>query len=135
MKLFIPRIPNDSVRSQLRHFIESGVNTKSWNPFFTKQKYKVISYEIVTMTEPNGTKENHAFIEIVPNKVAQEVIRRLYRKIFNGKRVIVRQYIERKSHKDLDPQDDRRRPNLKVEKERYVEIEGLEHFSRTSSNN
>ena len=74
-------------------------------------------------------------IEIVPNKVAQEVIRRLYGKTFNGKRVIVRQYIERKSHKDLDPQDDRRRPNLKVEKERYVEIEGLEHFSRTSSNN
>lgn len=135
MKLFIPRIPADSTRTQLRHFIESSFNTKSWNPFIKEEKHKLVSYEIICIAEQNGIKETHGLIEIVPDKGAQEVIRRLHGKTFNGKRVIVRQYLERAANKDVDPQDNRRRPNLRVGKEEHPEIEGLEQFARSLSKN
>ena len=69
--------------------------------------------------------------ELPDDNAAESVARRLHGKSFKGKRVAVRLYIDRKEKKDMAPQDERRRPDLKVAKRRDVEIEGLDQYSRS----
>ena len=133
MKLFIPRVPDDSSRKQLRNFIESGFKTKWWDLF--AKKPKIISCELICITQNNGIKEHHGLVEVVPDQAAREVIRRLHGKMFNNKRIIVRQYSERAKNKISSPEDDQRRPNIEVENKRNLDVQGLEQFSRTYSNN
>jgi len=129
MKIFIPRIPDHSTRIGLWQFIESGCNSRIRNPF-TKRPV-VVSCEIIVIEEQCGVKERHGLVEIKPDSAAESVARRLHGKSFKGKRVAVRLYIDRKAKKDMAPQDERRRPDLKVAKRRDVEIEGLDRYSRS----
>ena len=102
-----------------------------WNPF--NKKPLIVSCEIVVIADQSGVKNRHGFVEIVPDMAARRVVSRLHGKSFNSKRVIVRQYLGRKIKSDVAPEDDLRRPNLKVTKHRNVEIEGMDAYTRIST--
>ena len=129
MKLFIPRIPAQTTRSDLYRFVESAGKGRIPNLF--SKKPEILSCEVVVIIEKNGLKERHGVVEIMPDKAAKAVVRRLHGKALNGKRVIVREYFERQKEKNIEMQDEKRRPELKIRKQKTVQIEGLQYFSRS----
>ena len=129
MKLFIPRIPVQTTRSDLYRFVETAGKGRIPNLF--SKKPEILSCEVVVIIEKNGLKERHGVVEMMPDKAAKAVVRRLHGKALNGKRVIVREYFERQMDKNTEIQDERRRSELKIGKQKTVQIEGLAYFSRS----
>ncbi|WP_221895307.1 RNA-binding protein [Bathymodiolus japonicus methanotrophic gill symbiont] len=114
----------------------------SW--FWFSKKAAILDVKVVHLQEVGlEHSEFHGLVSIEPDAAAEKVIKRLNKKTFMGRPVVVREYHRRDWHNDLrveyHPQTgdtpcqrktDRRRKNLEVVKEIRQEFSGDKSFHR-----
>ncbi len=96
MIVFLQRIPVKTVRQDIIDFIEPVVIGKVF------QKSGVIQdIEFLTLKDAQTKEvEVHVLVMISPDSAAERVIKKLNRKVFNGKHIAVREYHYRSWHND-----------------------------------
>lgn len=114
--------------------MEIGAGNRFRLPFLGKQP-QIHSCEIIEIKALRGVADRHGLVSITPEKEALKVIRRLNGKQINGKPIIVRQYFERRQKTSSAILDERRRPNLEINKVRKstIKISGYDTFARKYS--
>jgi hypothetical protein len=90
MFVIIPRITNDTKRSDLRDFVETVL--ESWFRLPFSAHPRIVSHRILTVNNRDGTTQRHGLVNLTPDDAALMVIRRLNSKNLNGKRVGVKHY-------------------------------------------
>ena len=129
MKIIIPRIPNSASKSDLQRFVMSGLKRRFRLMFLTKPQ--ITELDIMRIRDEKGVAERHGIITVVPDKAGDSLARSLHGTRLNGKRLAARPFVQRRQRPmRLDPAYNRRRPNLKFEKEMALEIQGYDQFAR-----
>ena len=124
MRIFLPRLAASVTKNQLRDFAAEVLDGKFNLPFTTKPSLD--SWKILTTTDPYGSVERHGLISITPESVAHWFIRRARGKMLGNKRVLLREYFDRKNNSSSFPQEDcRRNPHASTEWDYEVQVEKL----------
>lgn len=133
MRILLPRIPTTVTKNQLRHFANSVLDSKFSLPFTAKPSLD--NCEILRVTDHNGSVEHHGLISITPETAALWFIKNARGKMLGNKRILAREYLDRKGDKgSFETENDRRNhlANVETIEEYRVEVEGLEQFRRTN---
>ena len=139
MIIFFRKVPEQTANHDLVRFIEPALKS-SW----LRKKGVIVDIKVVHMQEHGfNHSEFHGLVTIEPNAIAEKVIKRLNRKMFLGRHIIVREYHRRVWHndprinhhaQDLDMscrrKTDRRRKNLEVIKDVAHKFSGDKSFHR-----
>ena len=139
MHVFFRKIPAHTKQNDLIGFIEPALK-RMW----FRNKGVIENIRIVHQKDHgSNVSEYHAVVTIEPDVVAEKVIKRLNRKMFLGRHVIVREYHRRVWHNDLRIKHnsrnlkiscrritDRRRKNLEMVKEVAHKFSGDKSFHR-----
>jgi len=133
VRVLLPRIPATVTKNQLRQFAARVLDSKFSLPFTAKPSLG--DCEILQITDQHAIAEHHGLISISPESAAHWFIKNVRGKMLANKRILAREYLDRKGNKDdFSAENDRRNPLASVEKidEQRVEVEGLEQFRRTN---
>ncbi len=137
MIIILERIPEKTRESEVEDFFSTVVKGKIYQ--------KSGKIEQIKISILNDNKKHllvfYALVIIDSDEAAARVIKRLNRKVFNGKRISVREYYLRSWRNDRRTQKqdgqlvskrkgDRRLLNLKVRKSSIVSYSSLESFHR-----
>ncbi len=132
MKLIILRVPKKTTPTDVKRFVREGIRTRIPIPFTNQPR--VVSAEVVVIRDDRGRADYHGMVTVLPDSSARRLIRKLNGMDLNGKKVMVREFRKRSRNGYVfDPLEDRRRPNLTVEKSWAPSVEGLEQFARDYS--
>jgi len=97
MVVFFRNIPDHTTHNHLIEFIEPVIKV----PWF-RAKGTIGRIKLIELQDANAkTSEFHGLVTIEPDKVARKVIKKLNRKRFLGKHILVREYQSRCWHNDL----------------------------------
>ena len=129
MQVFVGKLPRSVTRKNLRAFVESALEWRFPLPFRTRGEVRD-GRIIVIHDHSTGEVERHGIVSIHPEKAAEQVIKRLNRTRFHGRRVRLHQYFSRKHGSPRDT-GERRRQNLDVKEELIPQVQGLDEFRRT----
>ena len=132
MKIFIPRIPKATTKNELRKLVAGQLAKKIRLPF--TEKPVINSCEILCIEDAQGVVEHHGLVSISPENAGSWLLKNFKNQYLNNKQLFIREYIERSSStSNFSKLDDRRRPNLKIEKlERpTVNLQAMADFART----
>ena len=91
MVLIIPRISKSTTRKDLRGFANRVL--ESWFRLPFSAQPRIVSCQILSLTDSVGVSERHGLINVTPDDAALKVIRRLNGEHLKGKRVGVKQYV------------------------------------------
>ncbi len=129
MKIIIPRIPNSATKSDLQRFVMAGLKRRFRLAFLTKPQ--IVDCDVVRVKDERGSAERHGIVTVVPDRAGDTLAKSLHGMRLNGKRLAARPFVNRK-HKPIrfDPERNRRRPNLSIERELLAETEGYDQFAR-----
>lgn len=152
MLVFLRQIPAHTRIHDITDFIEPALKKGVFN-LFGKQGY-VEDIKIVTLKDSDlKTTEHHALVTILPDSAAELAIKRLNRKPFKGKRIAVREYVNRSWQNDKRAENrglpadasnsrekdrrvgarremDRRRRNLEVVEDITDKFKGFKNITR-----
>ncbi len=130
MRIFLPRIPISVSQGQLRQFCSEVLDKKFKLPFTAGASLD--SCEILSIADEHGTEEHHGLIAITPESAAHWFITNVRGKMLGKKRMLGREYVDRKHSPNYPQEDDRRNPDVTVEKviEKKIEVEALEQFRK-----
>jgi len=131
VRIFLPRIPASVTKNHLRYFAAEVLDGKFSLPFTTKPSLD--NCEILRITDEHGTVEHHGLISITPESAAHWFIQHVRGKMLDSKRVLAREYFDRKSDDShFLQEDDRRNPRASTEKvqEQRIQVEALEQFRK-----
>ena len=134
MKLFIPRVPKGTTKNELKTLIQTAMDKKFHIPF--TKRASIISCDVLHIKDNNGVEDYHGLVEISCDLTCKWMIKLFRRKklLLHNKQVFARQYVERVNNDDesFSSEDDRRRPNLSIEKDEKVKlsVEASEKFRR-----
>ena len=116
MKIFIRKIPKETKPDDLVRFFAPFIKKSLLHPF--RSKGEIIKYQVVAqIDQENNTVGYHGLVTIEPDEVAKSILKRMHRIPFKGKKVIIREFIDRswqndrRSHKpqNIAPINQRRR--------------------------
>lgn len=131
MRIFIPRVPKPTTKSELRSLVAEVLSKKLQLPF--TQEPCVTACEIISIKDSLGIIEYYGFLTIEPEKAAKWLLTHFKGQRIHNKLILVREYKSRKGNKTaFAPEDERRRSNLEIEKQGLpdVEIHALDQYSR-----
>lgn len=130
MRIFLPRIPIGVTQGQLRQFCFEVLDKKFKLPFTAGASLD--SCEILGIADEYGTVEHHGLIAITPEPAAHWFIKNVRGKMLGKKRMLGREYVDRKHNSSFPAEDERRNPDVTVEKvmENKIEVEALEQFRK-----
>ena len=132
MKLFIPRIPKTTTKTELRKLVANQLAKKIQLPF--TEKPSINSCEILCIGDAQGVVEHHGLLSISPESAGRWLIKNFKNQRLHNKQLFVREFVERSNTgKHFDKMDDRRRPNLNIEKleQPTVNLQAMADFART----
>lgn len=96
MIVFLRRIPANTKKHEIIDFIEPVIK----GGLFKKSgRIEDITIMVLKDTQTNAL-EFHGLVEIDSDAAAERVIKKLNRKVFNGKNIAVREYYQRSWHND-----------------------------------
>ena len=129
MRIIIPRIPNSATTVDLERFVMAGMKRRFRLVFVVKPQ--LIECDIVRIRDERGASERHGIVTVIPDRAGDSLARSLHGTRLNGKRLAARPFIQRRRLPvRFDPSRNRRRPNLKYEREIIPSIHGYEQFAR-----
>jgi len=132
MKIIIHRVPKKTTPKDIKRFIRDGIRSRIPIPFVNQPR--IVMAKVIVIRDERGRADYYGMATIVPDSSARRVIKKLNGMEFNGKRVMVREFKERRRNGYVfDPLEDRRRPNLTVETAWSPTVEGLDQFARDYS--
>ena len=114
MQVLIPRIPPQTTRADLKHFIEDEI--KSWVHLPFTDEPKMFSYDILEITDQDGVCDHHGLVTVMPDSAGEKVIDHLSGKRIHGKQIFPREYFEREAKDAMEQDEERRRSNLTITK-------------------
>ena len=130
MRILIPRLPQSTTRGELYRFV-SGILAKKTHLPFTEQP-EISACRIVRIRDSRGVIEYFGLLEVTPDKAGHWLLSHFRRQRIHNKRVFARPFKTR-GLEDFTrlPEDDRRRPDLKIEAVLPVEVQtrGLGQFA------
>ena len=134
MKLFIPRVPKQTTKNELRNLMAVALDKKFHLPF--TKRASIISCEILRIKDSNGVEECHGLVEITCDLTCKWMMKLFRRKklLLHNKQIFARQYFERsnKEYENLPAGEERRRSNLSIAKGEEIKlaIEASDEFRR-----
>ena len=91
MIVFMKNIPDDTTRQEIIDFLMPVVKGGIF-----RTRGKITSIDILAIKDNNtNIMEYHGLAHIMPDQVGQRVIKKLHGQPFKGKRIALREYIER----------------------------------------
>ncbi|MGR9099657.1 MAG: hypothetical protein ACU826_03745 [Gammaproteobacteria bacterium] len=142
MQIFFRCIPRGTHPKELASFITPYLNSGVFSLF--QKPGELIDVRVLSQKDVNlNTIDHHGLVLIEPDLVAERVIRSLRKTPFKGKRIIVREFVQRSWQNDrrCNPQTqirdhnsrrkaDRRQHKLETVTHFGVSFVGLQQFSR-----
>ena len=140
MKIFLKNIPVGTHADDLVKFFTPFIQ-KGINPFRTKGKI-INKYFADELNRECDVVAHHALVEIVPDKVAKKVLKRLRRHPFKGRRILIREFVDRcwendrkylKTQQKIHKREiaNRRRHSLKTVTHYEINFSDQSSFART----
>ena len=94
-------------------------------------KPQILDCDIVCIRDERTGVERHGIVTVIPDRAGDTLARSLHGTRLNGKRLAARPFMQRRQRPThFDPTRNRRRPNLKIEKEPASVTEGYDQFAR-----
>jgi RNA recognition motif-containing protein len=104
VKLLIRNLPARTQRKELRRLVSEAFKQSLLTQLFTREEPEILSCDRFRAIDPrNGDTEYWCILVVRPEAAAERVIKRLHGQSIAGRRVVVKQYIDRCG-------DDRRYP-------------------------
>ncbi len=139
MKIFIKNIPENTKSAELANFFSPYLKRSLWHPF--RAKARIVKRTLVAeFDQDHHLVAHHAIVTIQPDEVAKSIIKKIHRTPFKGKRVMIREFVERSSRKSLVWQKkriqddaktcDRRHHKLELETDNQVTFIAQSQFNR-----
>jgi hypothetical protein len=131
MRIIIPRIPPQTTTADLRRFAAEVLANRRAFPF--SQPPEIEKCGIITITDTRGVLEHHGLLSIQPEKAGEWFLSHIRGQRLHQKLIAARRFVDREGALDgVDPGEERRRSNLKIEirREERVEMKGLKQFAQ-----
>lgn len=142
MKIFIRNIPENTTANDLVKFFTPFLKKSLKHPFRAKGEI-IKQYIVAQINQDNNVVGYHGLVTIEPDEVAKSILKRMRRTPFKGKKVIIREFIDRSWQNDRrshQPQKialinqrirfERRQHKLKVVTSSRITFSDQANFSR-----
>ncbi len=147
VRIFIRRLPDGTGRKELIQFVEQGLKPSLFGLSFLPHDVLDDCHIIKIVNKSAGTVEFHGIADIWPRNDIEDVIQRLNGRSIRQRPLAVHRYYhrspynDRRNHLSLIESDtainrerrdnDRRRPQLFIQKQTAPQVEGMDSFART----
>ena len=131
MKILIPRIPPSTTSGELFRLAD-GILAKRLRLHF-KRETEITACRIIKIEDARGIVEYFGLLELASDKLGRWFLANFREQYVRNKRVFAREFVARgPDHPAFSPENDRRRPDLKLEKvtDLSIQIEGDADFAR-----
>ncbi len=96
VKLLIRNLPARTQRKDLRRLVREAFKQSLLTQLFTREEPEILSCDRFRAIDPtNGDTEYWCILVVRPESAAERVIKRLHSQSIAGRRVVVKQYIDR----------------------------------------
>lgn len=133
MRILIPRVPPSTTSGELFRLADSVLSRKPRIPF--KRQTQIAACRIIKIEDSRGIVEYFGLLELTSDKLGRWFLANFKNQQIRNKRIYAREFVARgPDHPAFSPENDRRRPDLKLEKvtDLNIQVEGDAEFVRVN---